>query len=423
MKAAYITLGCKVNQYDTDAMRVIMEKNGFETVNFDEIADVYIINTCSVTQTSDKKSRQMISRAHAKNARACIVVSGCYAKLRRKEVEELDGVNIVLGTDDRADIFSRVSSYLNGVQEEKNEHGARFEDLTAHSYDRARAYLKIEDGCDRFCTYCVIPYARGEIKSRSLQSVERELIRLSGMGYKEIVLTGIHIMSYGKDMCDGTNINDVIKMAGEIGIERIRLGSLEPEFCNENFVSAVRNANNVCAQFHLSLQSGSDSTLKRMNRRYTTDGYRKAVRLLRKNIDDAAITTDIIVGFAGETEEEYRETLSFAEEIGFSRIHVFPYSRRSGTRAYDFPNQILKSVKEERARELIALSHELSLKFNKNMLQKTAKVLFESEENGIFHGYTENYVEVFLKSNRDITGEILEVKLEQLYRDGILGAC
>ena len=337
MKAAFCTLGCKVNQYDTEAMRELFEKAGYETVDFSEPADVYLINTCTVTQTGDKKSRQMISRAHALSPNAKIVVAGCYAQRAPEEVLALPGVNLVIGTKERARVVELVEKLAQDKQDAVSDLRTErtFEPLTASHEGRTRAQLKIQEGCDRFCTYCIIPYARGPIRSRPLQDVRCELEKLAAAGYHEVVLTGIHLMSYGRDLGDGVTLIDAIAQAeGLSQIRRIRLGSLEPQLLSETFVRALAENPRVCHQFHLSLQSGSAGVLKRMNRRYTPEEYAECVHRLRSAMPGCAITTDIIVGFPGETEEEFEETLAFARQVSLARIHVFPYSRRAGP---DFP--------------------------------------------------------------------------------------
>ncbi|HHT86558.1 MAG TPA: tRNA (N(6)-L-threonylcarbamoyladenosine(37)-C(2))-methylthiotransferase MtaB [Clostridiales bacterium] len=398
LKVGYYTLGCKVNQYDTDSMRSLMEANGFETKDFSEECDIYIINTCTVTNTSDKKSRQIISRAHKKNPDAIIVVCGCYARMSKEEVQSLAGVDIVLGTNDRRNIVDIIKNYLNEKEEQSNTDDA-FEEIAAVHSDKTRAYLKIQDGCNSFCSYCIIPYARGRVRSRKLENVLYEIKRLDSEGFKEIVLTGIHLLSYGSDFEEITDICDVlVRLDGLKSIKRIRLGSLDPDYIDERFISTVKNCPYVCRHFHLSLQSGSDSVLKRMNRKYTTEEFYACVQALRQSMPDCAITTDIIAGFPGETREEHMETLEFIKKVGFSRLHVFPYSQRKGTVAAKMPNQIPKAEKERRAGEVIALGDEMQYKFHENYVGKTVSVLFEEVVGGFIRGYTEDYVDVHVKN-------------------------
>lgn len=417
--AAYCSLGCKVNQYDTDAMRLLMEGAGFVTVPFSDTADIYVINTCSVTHVSDRKSRQMISRAHSLNPNAIIIVAGCYAKTNPNGVAELEGVNIVLGTNDRNEIADVVLSYINANRHDKELHTASeegFEDLTADESDKTRAYLKIQDGCNRFCSYCIIPYARGRIRSRTLESTRKNLILLAQRGYKEVVLTGIHLMSYGIDMNNGTDITDAIAQADGIdAIKRIRLGSLEPEFVTDKFVRAVSENERVCRQFHLSLQSGSDSVLQRMNRKYTTEQYAAAVNKLRAAMPDCAITTDIIAGFAGETEAEHKETLEFIKRIGFARVHVFPYSVRQGTAAAGFPNQVPPEIKERRAHETARQADASQHEYMSNYIGKDVEVLIEEKCLDGMRGYTSTYTDVHITD----ADETLSNELRTVHINGI----
>ena len=392
MKVAFYTLGCKVNHYETEAMRELFEAAGHESVPFSEAADVYVVNTCTVTQVSDQKSRHMLARAHRRNPEALVVAVGCYAQTAPETVAALAGVSLVIGTDGRREIVQRVEAALAaGAPAESTVHdlgGVRaFEELSAVSDGRTRATLKIQDGCRNFCTYCAIPYARGPIRSRPLSSIRAELVRLAGAGYREVVLTGIHLASWGLDSGEG-DLVDVLRMAGETGISRIRLGSLEPKFCDERFAGAVAALRQICPQFHLSLQSGSDAVLRRMNRRYDTAAYARAVALLRQASPGCAITTDVIAGFVGETEQEHRETLAFAEEMAFARMHVFPYSRRKGTKADAMPGHLPRAVREARAAELIALGDRLERAYVAGLVGREADVLIESDGTG----YTENYV-------------------------------
>ncbi len=425
MKAAYCTLGCKVNQYDTQAMRELMENAGYETVEFDDTADVYIINTCTVTATGDKKSRQMISRAHGKNPKAAIVVAGCYSQRAPEEVMSLPGVNLVIGSKDRANIVSLIEN-LNG--EKQNAVGSlagesEFEELIATREGRTRAHLKIQEGCDRYCTYCIIPYARGPLRSRTPENIRKNLLLLAGQGYREVVLTGIHLMSYGKDMGWKVDLTDAIAQAQNIDeIRRIRLGSLEPQLLTEQFVAALRDDPKVCRQFHLSMQSGSDTVLKRMNRRYDTEVYRKCVDMLREAMPGCAITTDVIAGFPGETEQEHEQTKEFVRSIDFSRIHVFPYSRREGTPAYSMPNQIPNAEKTRRAAELIKIGEELETRYIEEFVGTVQEVLLEERENGLMSGYTGTYARVGVDgADESMAGRIVNVLIKEAHGDRLTG--
>lgn len=414
MKAAFCTLGCKVNQYDTEVMREQFVRAGFECVEFSDKADVYLINTCTVTGTGDKKSRQMISRAHALSPDAKIIVTGCYSQRAPDEVLALPGVDLVIGTKDRHEIVEKVLAIKPGEKQDAVSPFLKsdvFEQFSATGEERTRAHLKIQDGCDRFCTYCIIPYARGPVRSRPVEGVRAELEKLAAGGYKEVVLTGIHLMSYGKDFIDKKDIADAIACANGIkGLERIRLGSLEPQLLSAKFVDTVAGDERVCRQFHLSLQSGSDAVLKRMARRYDTARYMECVNQLRAAMPDCAVTTDIIVGFPGETDEEFEQTLAFAKRAGLSRIHVFPYSIREGTPAAKMPDQVSSKLKQERAARLIELAARLEDEYAQRFIGKEQKVLFETLASGCAKGYTDTYINVEADgANESDIGEILRV--------------
>lgn len=416
MRVAFFTLGCKVNYYETQAMEQLFLSSGYDVVPFEETADIYVINTCTVTQISDKKSRQMISRAHKQNPSALIVAAGCYAETSRDSVSKLDGVSLVIGTEGRGRIVSLCEQLLAGDFQQQ-EHvpvfsRLQFEELSATRENRTRAVLKIQDGCRNFCTYCAIPFARGLPRSRSLESCERELSLLADEGFSEVVLTGIELSEYGVDLPGNTDLSDVIRVAGSItGIRRIRLGSLDPSLISDRFIDSVKDCHSLCPQFHLSLQSGSDTVLTRMRRRYTTADFRSSVHRIREAFPNAAVTTDVIAGFVGETEQEHASTKDFLREISFSRIHVFPYSVRKGTAAASMPGHLPKSLKEARARELIAIGHELELAFVRSQIGKEAEVLMEDDGTG----YTRNYVRVRCSGN---PGQIVPVKITGC--DGVL---
>lgn len=382
-------------------MRTMFERAGYETVAFDDAADVYVVNTCTVTQVSDKKSRQMISRAHALNPDGIIAVVGCYAQRAPAEVEKLPGVRLIVGTQHRSQLVELVDSarkqgQFSAVEDIRTARA--FEELPpAAQGTRTRAQLKIQDGCDRYCSYCIIPYARGPVRSRSIEEITAELRRLGEAGTPEVVLTGIHLMSYGKDLTDSPGLTHIVRLAANTpGIGRIRLGSLEPALLDDAFVKALADipADKLCKQFHLSLQSGSDTVLSRMRRRYTTAEYSYAVDRLQLAFPNCAITTDVIAGFPGETEQEHRETMAFVERMAFARIHVFPYSRRSGTVAADMPGQLSREQKERRARELIVLGERLEKAYVREQIGSVHQVLPEEAHDGIAEGYTGNYVRV-----------------------------
>lgn len=429
-RVAFYTLGCKVNQYDTEAMSELFEKEGYTVVDFDEEADVYVINTCAVTAMSTRKSRQIISKARSRCHDAIVVVAGCYSQTAPEEVLNIPGVNLVIGTNER----SKIVEYVKQVESEKSllkvvndiMNVSEFEGLTVNTHkERTRAVLKIQEGCNQFCTYCIIPYARGPIRSRSPESVMDEVRTLAGKGFKEIVLTGIHLASYGKDL-GYTNLLDIIRSIHEVqGIERIRLGSLEPGIITAEFVEIVKNLTKLCPHYHVSLQSGCDETLKRMNRKYTTDQYRKAVGLLRNNIEDVAVTTDVIVGFPGETDEEFDKTYRFVDEMSFARMHVFKYSPRKGTRAAAFKNQINPQVKEMRSEKLIKLSNVKMRQFNARFIGRDMKVLFEQkvkDMDGYIEGLTANYIRVVCEGDDKYKGTIAKVRLENAIDDYVIGS-
>ena len=415
-KAASFALGCKVNQYESEAIAELFAEKGYEIVGIDEEADVYVINTCTVTNFGDKKSRQLIRKVKRQNENAIVAVVGCYAQTAPKELMEIAGVNLVIGTKDRAQIVEMVEQYdrANGVENHVSDIMKErvFEPLSIQKLaNRTRAYLKIQDGCSQYCSYCIIPYARGPIRSREPQEVVAEVKRLAETGFKEVVLTGIHVASYGKDRRD-TSLLDILKQVHEVeGIERIRFSSIEPNVVTEEFAQTMAALPKVCDHFHLSLQSGCDKTLKEMNRKYDTEKYRQAAATLRKYLPKVALTTDIIVGFPGETEEDFRESYAFAEEIGFAKIHVFPYSPKRGTPAAARKDQLLNAVKSERSHTLIQLSDRMAADFLADAVGTDAEVLYErAVGEGIYEGHTTNYMKVHGRSEADLTraeGEML----------------
>ena len=411
MKVALTTLGCKVNHYETEAMRELFVQDGWEIAAFSEAADVYVINTCTVTQTSDTKSRQMIARAHRMNPDALVVAVGCYAQTAPEAVAALEGVGLVIGTSGRKEIVPRVKeallakageAFISPLYEMRE-----FEPLSAVRDSRTRATLKIQDGCVNFCSYCIIPYARGPLRSRPPEEISSEVALLSAEGYREIVLTGIHLASYGRDLeQEHVTLLDAIARASEPeGIRRIRLGSLEPLFVTETVAKALSENPKICRQFHLSLQSGSNTVLKRMNRRYTAQEYLEAIALLRRSMPDCAVTTDVIAGFPGETEQEHQETLAFCERAAFARMHVFPFSLRKGTKAESLPGHLPKAVKEARAKELIYLGKRLTEQYLAAQIGRVVEVLAESDG----AGYSGNYIRVKTGAPE---GEIVRIRLD-----------
>ena len=408
MKVAFYTLGCKVNHYETQAMEELFKNAGHEIVPFEDAADAYIVNTCTVTSIGDKKSRQILSQAHRRNPDALIAAVGCYAEVAKETVAALPGVSLVLGTEGRKDIVRLVEQAADRVCVPSYPaplERRSFEELSAQCDSRTRATLKVQDGCVSFCSYCIIPFARGALRSRTLESTEHELHSLAERGYREVVLTGIQLSAYGVDLPDKPELSDLIVLADRIpGLERLRLGSLEPRVITDRFLAVARESRTLCRQFHLSLQSGCDTVLARMNRRYTTAEYRDAVERIRACMPDAAITTDIIAGFVGETEEEHKETMRFVEEIGFARIHVFPYSRRKGTKADAMEGHLPRALKEARTKELIALGERLEKAFVDKQLGRTVDVIMEDDGTG----YTGNYVRVRCEG---ACGETVRVRL------------
>ena len=429
-KVAFYTLGCKVNQYETEAMLELFEKEGYEKAETEDYADVYVINTCTVTHMSDRKSRQYIRRMKKKNPDAIIAVVGCYSQVSPEEILSIDEVNLVMGTNDRKKIVeevkkidaSRKVSTVDDIMKVK-----AFEEIEINKTNgKTRAFMKIQDGCDRYCSYCLIPYARGRVRSRDLESIVKEVENLASNGYKEVVLTGIHVASYGKDIKDSDiKLLDVIKQINDIeGIERIRLSSVEPILFTDEFVEAVSTMDKVCPHYHLSLQSGCDETLKRMKRRYTTEEYKAIVDRLRAAIPNVSITTDVIVGFPGETNEEFDKTYEFLKDIELTHMHVFKYSPRKGTPAATMENQVDPSTKHDRSEKLLQLNEENFNKFGQKMLDKEFNVLFEQKVgDNKYEGLTENYVKVIVESDNDISEQILKVKIKDVkneFLEGIL---
>lgn len=421
---AFHTLGCKVNQYDTQAMRERFEQAGCRTVEFEEKADIYVVNTCTVTGTGDKKSMQTIRRCHRKNPDAAIVVTGCLAQRAADELT-LPGVRLVIGTQRRGEVVELLSQALEqdcALIAVETLRQAPFEHLTVHAHEgHTRATMKIQEGCDRWCTYCIIPSVRGPIRSRPLVEIREEAESLAEAGFKEAVLTGIHLTSYGREQHGAITLLDAIREVHAVeGIERIRLGSLEPVIVTEAFVEGLKALPKVCHQFHLALQSGSDTVLARMRRRYTSGEFLAACAMLREAFDDCALTTDVMTGFPGETEEEFAQTVDTCRKAGFARIHVFPYSEREGTKAAAMEGSVPRHIREERARQLITVGRELERAALLGRLGKEDSVLIEEiDEDGLGVGYTGGYMRVRVPGVQ--AGEIARVRITDIDKDELKG--
>ena len=432
MKVAFATLGCRVNVYESEAMAEKFIREGYEVVDFNEFSDVYVINTCTVTNMGDKKSRQIISRARRSNPDAIIAAVGCYSQMAPKEVSEIPGVDVVLGTRNKGDVVYYVNKAKDEGQPQVHVQpvlqNKKFEDLKIEDYqDKTRAFLKIQDGCNRFCTYCTIPYARGSVCSKDPNKVLEEVKELAAHGFKEVILSGIHTASYGLDLEGNINLINIIEEIEKIdGIERIRIGSIEPAFFTEEVIEKIKGFKKLCPHFHLSLQSGCDATLKRMNRRYTAKEYEESVNMLRKTLLDVSISTDVIVGFPGETEEEFNETYEYLKKIHLTKTHVFKYSPRKGTKAADMPNQVDGNIKDIRSKALIELSDKNEYDFNKKFIGRVMDVLIEKEikdKPDFYERYTRNYIKVIVNCmSADITGKIVDVKIEEATCDHVVAS-
>lgn len=431
MKVAFATLGCRVNQYESEAMAEKFLKDGYQIVKFDEFADVYVINTCTVTNMGDKKSRQMIGRARRLNNDAVIAVVGCYSQVAPDEVSSIEGVDVVLGSRNKGDTVY----WVNRAREEKSKivqvkdvlRNKVFEELSIETYqDRTRAFLKIQDGCNRFCAYCLIPYARGSVCSKNPEKVIEEVEELAKHGFKEIILSGIHIASYGADLDGNISLVDILEKINEVqGIERIRIGSIDPTFFTEGVMDRISKLEKLCPHFHLSLQSGCNATLKRMNRRYTAEEYLNIVTELRRRIPDVSLTTDVIVGFPGETEEEFAETYNFLKNIKLTKTHVFKYSPRKGTAADKLKDNVTPAEKEKRSAELISLNNVNERNFIENFIGRDMEVLYEQQSSkgaAYYEGYTPNYVKVVTAfENEDVVGKIIKTKLVKIEEEFAYG--
>ena len=426
MKVSTITLGCKVNQYETQAMLNQLLQGGFSACQTGEDADIILLNSCTVTSTSDHKVKQTLHKARREHPHAVIVLTGCMPQAFPELAEDLTDADIVLGNSNRSSLLPHILQYLSTRQRiidiVPHQTKEKFESMSVENfYERTRAFIKIQDGCNRFCSYCIIPYARGRVRSKPLDDLIAEVTQLSEKGYKEIVLTGINLSAFGQDI--NLHLCDAVEAVCAInGIERVRLGSLEPEQLSEDVIIRLSKQQKLCPQFHLSLQSGCDETLKRMNRHYTTEEYRTIVQNLRNAFDNAAITTDIMVGFPGETEEEFMQSLEFAKEISFSKVHVFAYSQRPGTKACHAPNQITKKVKETRSKQMMHVTNQTKQAFLNQQCGTIQDVLVEREINtNLYEGYTANYTPVQFHSDKNLCGQLVAVHITKANENDCYG--
>lgn len=423
MRASFHTLGCKVNQYETELMKEDLIRNGYEIVSEDDLPDVFIINSCTVTAESDRKTRQMVRKYRRKLPDAIIVLTGCMPQAFKGEAEKLDSADIVLGngTNDKLVFAINEFKLTNTRQIFVQEHRKETVNATIETfYDRTKAFLKIEDGCNRFCSYCIIPYARGRVRSKSLENIKREVETLVDNGFKEVVLIGINLSAYGKD--EGLTLADAVEVVAKTGIERIRLGSMEPDQFTDDVIDRLSNVESLCPQFHLSLQSGCDETLKRMNRHYDTAFYFDLIKKIRKKFSNASITTDIMVGFAGETDEEFKSSVAFLNKVCFAKSHVFAYSVRKGTKAEKLDGHIANDIKRKRSAIMIENALKCQEKFLSSQIGLTCPVLFENRtKEGFYEGYTPNYTLVKVKSDKNISGEIIQTKLVSVENDYCIG--
>ena len=418
-KVAFLTLGCKVNQYETNGMIQEFQKNGYEIVEFHEKADIYVVNTCTVTNMSDRKSRQMLRQAKKNNSEAIVVAVGCYVQVAKEDVEKLEEIDLVLGTNEKTNIIKYVEEYMSSkddsyvTQIDDVMHNQNYGDFGSVTYtEKTRAVIKVQDGCDRFCSYCIIPYARGRVRSRKPESVINEITEIAKNGIKEVVITGIHVASYGKDFKDEYRLIDLLEEINNIhGIERIRLGSIEPLLISEEFITRLTKLNKICHHFHLSLQSGCSETLKRMNRRYTIEEFEVIVNRLRKAYSDVILTTDIIVGFPDETDEEFEKTFEFLSKIKFYKMHIFKYSPRKGTKAESMKNQISGDIKDVRSKRLLDLSDKNEEEYLKQYIGKEVEVLFEEREGKFYKGHTANYIMVKYETDDELENKIKNLKV------------
>lgn len=423
---AFITLGCKVNQYETNAMIQQFLQKDYEVVEATEKADIYVVNTCTVTNMSDRKSRQMLRRVKELNHEAIVVACGCYVQVAKKEIEGIEEIDLVLGNNEKKEIVEIVEKYKEDnkkyMEMEDVMYQKEYVELGEITYtEKTRAVIKVQDGCDRFCSYCIIPYARGRVRSRKPEKVLAEIKKIAEEGIKEVVITGIHIASYGKDFDNCYGLIDLLEEINLVeGIQRIRLGSIEPLLITEEFVERLSKLEKICHHFHLSLQSGCDETLKRMNRRYTTQEFQEIVNRLRKAYQDVILTTDIIVGFPQESQEEFEKTYQLLQKIKFYKMHIFKYSPRKGTKAAQMTGQIEGKVKEERSKKLIELSNKNEREYNKEYIGKEVEVLFEEEKKGYYQGHTKNYILAIMESKENLENKMITAKCIDVDTDHIL---
>lgn len=419
---AFHTLGCKVNTYESNAMLKIFNEAGYQEVDFKEIADVYVINTCTVTNTGDSKSRQMIRKAIRKNPQATVCVVGCYSQIAPEEIEQIEGVGVVLGTQHRKDIVKYVDEYLKTgkpvIKVDNVMNLKKFEDLNIDRFKNTRAFLKIQDGCNNFCTYCIIPYARGRVRSRDKDSVLNQAKTLVANGYVEIVLTGIHTAGYGEDLDNYSFYDLLVDLVKIDGLKRLRISSIETSQINDEIINLIGSNDIIVDHLHIPLQSGCDATLKRMNRKYTTSQYLEKINKIRNYLPNIAFTTDVIVGFPGESDEEFEETYNFIKEVNYSELHVFPYSPRRNTPAAKMKDQVDDKIKHERVNRLLELSKKLNRDFALKQIGKILKVLFEKRDGDYLVGHASDYLKVKVKTTDNLIGEIVEVKINNY--EGIL---
>lgn len=417
-KVALHNLGCKVNSYETDAMQEMLEQHGYEIVPFSEGADIYIVNTCTVTNMADRKSRQMLHRAKKLNPNAIVVATGCYVQAQEQSGAVDECIDIVIGNNRKKDLIEILENHIKKAVIDIN-HTHEYEEMhLTRTAEHTRAYIKVQDGCNQFCTYCIIPFARGRVRSRAKEDVIREVKELANNGYQEVVLTGIHLSSYGVDL-DGETLLSLILAVHEVeGVKRIRLGSLEPRIITEEFAQTIAQLPKMCPHFHLSLQSGCDETLKRMNRRYTTEEYFEKCELLRKYFENPALTTDVIVGFPGETEEEFQKSKAFVDKVNFYETHIFKYSKRQGTKAAVMDGQVPEPVKTQRSNEMLAMDNEKRAQYERTLLGKEVEVLVEEfiqkENERVQVGHTKEYVKIALQADGDLQNQLVTVRIEDL---------
>ena len=416
MKAAFYTLGCKVNQYESQALSELLTKNGYEIVDSRQDADIYIINSCTVTAAADQKTRQSVRRFKRSHPQSIVVLTGCMPQAYPKVADSLPEADIIIGNKDSErllsmlDSFSKFGKQLVSINEHEN--GEKFSGQPITCFDeRTRAYVKIQDGCNRFCSYCIIPTSRGRVRSKPIEKIKEEIEKIAANGFCEVVLVGINLSSYGQDL--NVSFPEAVRTACEVdGIKRVRLGSIEPDHLTDEVIEELSKMPKLCPQFHISLQSGCDKTLKTMNRHYTADEYRSICKKLRESFRDCTLTTDVMVGFAGETDEDFNVSLEFVREIGFEKVHVFPYSVRKGTRAEKFGGQIDKATKEKRCHIMLAEAEKIRRNFFSSQKGKTVSVLFESTaDGGYFSGHTPNYTPVKVRTDSDLSGKILDVRI------------